>query len=333
VQLVVVDGAEPTVQLELYYGSDCIDFEELAFFPEEGYASFTSYEEACAAATAHLAPLGTSVFLCCFEDKGELAMEVYYDLAAYAYLPRTEGVAAILAATAGLSRESLPASETPPDAASTKPCTAGQALTDMGWSPPCWVYRCAAYVAAWVVLFVLGLFRVCGSVLVTFVCPLDALLLLSLPRLAAAWQRLEVWVESCTDDPEAKPPKLPYFAPGRRSRKRGRDPWHRLANWRMNRRKHLTGSILRNAKRYLAAKQHYETCMRTVSYARAAVSLSTNLTFRGVLPLLLVTCTCFVASAVAIPDLLDATRVLTTSLAAHEIQGLGGYRFRSGLMV
>jgi hypothetical protein len=130
-----------------------------------------------------------------------------------------------------------------------------------------------------------------------------------------------------------EPPKLHRYGVGRRSRKRGMDPWHRHANWRLARGKTLTGSILRNARRYLAAKQHFETCMRKTSIARAAVSYSTNLTFRGVLPLLLVTCTCFIATAVATPDLLEATRLLTSSLAAHEIQGLGGYRFRSGLLL
>jgi hypothetical protein len=165
------------------------------------------------------------------------------------------------------------------------------------------------------------------------VFPFNALLILSFPWLWAKWLLLEAWVERCTDPPDVKPPKLPRYGVGRRSRKRGMDSWDRLANWRLARGKNLTGSILRNARRYIAAKQHYEACMRKTAVARAAVSYSTNLTFRGVLPLLLVTCTCFMATAVATPDLLEATRVLTSSLAAHEIQGLGGYRFRSRLMV
>jgi hypothetical protein len=204
------------VQLDVYYAIDCAEHEDLTFCSEGVYASFPSYEEVYAAATANLAPVGTSVFFCCFKDEGELMMEVYYDLAAaYAYLPRTGGVAAVLAATAGLSRESLPASETPPDSASTKPRADGQSLVDCDWGLPCYHYRGAAYVAAWFTLFVLSLFKVWESVVFTCVYLLHAFLLPSLPWSATAGQQREVWVNSYTDDSDAEPPKLHIFAVGR----------------------------------------------------------------------------------------------------------------------
>jgi hypothetical protein len=99
--------------------------------------------------------------------------------------------------------------------------------------------------------------------------------------------------------------------------------WHAEFVFRVQRRKQLTASVQRHAKRYTAAvKQHDSAVVQ-----HKAVTACTSISLRGLLPLLLLTFTCLLGQAAAVPDLLRGVHLLTNSLAAWELSQLSKSNF------
>jgi hypothetical protein len=118
VQQMVLDSDEPSIQLELCSVSECVQTVVVVPPPYGDYTAVASWYEAYTATLTQLGPCKVPpVFFICMEKPGVPwgQLLLLYEQQIYASMPLTGGVAVSLAATVGLSRESLPASVAPPD--------------------------------------------------------------------------------------------------------------------------------------------------------------------------------------------------------------------------
>lgn len=230
------------------------------------------------------------------------------------------GRAAALAAAAGLQRESLSASSVPPDpVAPSKRMSAGDALSAIGYEPPHIYYRAVTWVGSTAVfllqLLLIFLLGVCDGL----GCPTDLLSYL----LGGWWQCLWAWwCRHCRPVPDFEPPPS-QCANGMRRCDSTRTDWVWDYISRRNRGKPLTASLVRHARRYLAAvRQH-----RTAKAVHAAATLSAGISVWLLCPLFLLTLVSLPALAGATPSTVQGFTQATNNLAAWELSHLAGWRF------
>ena len=382
VQLLVQEGPDgPRVELEVYYeapaiirvdtpvkrqeasclvggGKHCVDYRlmraytsaTISFDQEESeeldcedvYAMYSAY--ASAVDYTHYGSLLFNVV----ESGGEpyVEVEIYYEqMSLDDFSHSTGGVASALAAAAGLSRESLPASAVPPDEECCKPTVrpnpsnAGEVLEDLEWGKPHWYYRFVAYLAAWLLILFAASLQFMGD-LISVVIPLTHVgvwwYYARVWWLNKWWGRLLAWVEDQAEPPPPFVEPKPYRTASR-TRRQGRYTWGGDYMYRLSKGKYLTSRLLRNARRYDEAKQQFEQIYggsaESAAFAQRSIHLGVGCTFRGLIPLMLVLCVCLLATVGATPELLEGTRVITTSLAAWELSRLARWDFRPRILV
>lgn len=237
--------------------------------------------------------------------------------------------AKVMALGAGCSKTTLPASQVPPEPASTSPTgrfTVGDVLRDAGYVPQSWFYRTVAHLCS----FLVGLFLLMGSVVFSLGGSLTAfsytdfkawLKYVLLPWYRAMLSKLVNWAVGPGDfrDPAC------HFM--HRSRKKGRVAWHVRYLHYYNRCRVPPASVMRQCNRYAIAFKLWCWQSRTAACVRAALhtgrfSFSTARVF-----LILVLVTYFSAAA-ASPDGVQLLQVMTGNLAAWELSRLAGCRFR-----
>jgi hypothetical protein len=254
-------------------------------------------------------------------ETGGVQLEIYYDFTV-PQLP-VMGRAACLAAAAGAGSQTVPPSQTPSRPAQAKRCTAGAVLKDAGFEAPPFYYRTVAALATWTASLLFTFFGLLMAATIV-VIPWD-------PRLLRQWLNWYVerlyrwWLLVNTPVPDFLLPRLV----GRRSRKKARPSW--ILDWVSYRRrgKLLTSSLRRHAKRFWLARRQYERATTT----HFAATLATGISTWALMPLVLLTITSILATAMATPDTVTGLHGMTNNLAAWELSHLAGWRFLGGRLL
>ena len=243
-------------------------------------------------------------------------------------LEHATGPAAAVAGGLGCSKETLPASEVPPDhtAAVAGGFTVGDLLRDAGYVPQHWFYQQVARFCS----FLMGICCFFGSMVWHFGISLTAFNWVDFQawftHVLLPWHRalLSQLVHWAAGPGDFQDPSGHYM---HRSRKKGKVPWQ-IRYWTCyNKGQLLPASVLRQLKRYTLAFRLWRWQSNTAMCVRAALHTGrfTFSTSRVLLILILVT---YCAAATATPDGVQMLQVLTGNLAAWELSRLARCNFR-----
>ena len=217
----------------------------------------------------------------------------------------TPGVAAGLAA-AGAAASS---GGTPSPA---KRVSAWAALSMMGYGRPHAYYRGVAYLGQFLAFMVWLAWQCTAAALEAVGVPLQS----ARAAIQCYWGDLRSWWQG-------KLQPVPEFREPPSGRQPRRGSWQYEFLYRLRRGKPLTASVKRHAQRYKQAADQHDSSVRQ----HQAAVVVTGVSVRGMLPLMLLLMVCLVAQAVATPELLQATHLLTNSLAAWELSQLSRSQF------
>lgn len=187
--------------------------------------------------------------------------------------------------------------------------SAWEGLQMMGFTAPHLYYRGVARIGQctlWV-LYMIWIY----CCLALEVCGVPLQVLAAATKLYGA-QAHSWWQARLNPVPDFQEPPSP------RKRSRRWASWHHEFLYRVKRKKLLPASIRRHAKRYTEAVHDHDVAV----LQHRLVTATTGISLRGLLPLLLLTVTCLLGKAAAVPELLQASRLLTDNLAAWELSQL-----------
>ena len=236
-------------------------------------------------------------------------------------VPVTPGLAAYLAASAGITKEQLGRNTVEQQGSTSAPRSSpdlDSSEEPQDTEPPPLYFRVHAAVSHWLVA--LAMLLLVETALLTVACMgLPRYDLLSLLSYATDdngwWTRLYSWLQQFT---------LPPIT-GNRPRKKARGDWIAQLCRYANTGKLLTASLRRHARRYNLAVQTY--CRERAIYR--AVTVDRGWGFKLGRPILLLALTSLLACAVATPDGINGLHQMTDNLAAWELSQLAGWRFLS----